>query len=157
MSGHRRGMSLIEALISLVIVGTMAVAGLAAAGHAARTRAIGTERNIGGRLSSILLDEVVSRRLGTEIQHADDSEDRSQFASIDDYDGYRQSPPRDLAGVALEDSAWSWSVEIDQCNAAGEVEANGAMRLITVRVSHHGIVTMTTRTMAGGAFAEAHP
>jgi len=157
MRTSHRGMSLIEALISLLIVGIMAAGGLAAAGHAARMKTVGTDRVIGDRLATFMLDEVLSKQLIRRSMSPVNGRERSTFTCIDDYLGYRQSPPRDSAGVLMEADDWEWSVDIDRCDASGQSQTHGSMRRVTVRVSRDGATKATVSTVVGGAFAEVSP
>lgn len=157
MKATRLGMSIVEALISLLIVGMMAVSGLAAAGHASRMRTIGHDRSESQRLACILLDEVMAKRAGSFIDTVEITDDRNRFTSIDEYDGYRQSPPRDTAGVALKDESWSWGVEIERCDEQGVPRDSGPLRRISVMVYRDGDLKATVRSIIGGAFARVAP
>jgi len=150
-------MSLIEALISLLIVGIMAAGGLAAAGHAAKVKTIGADRIIGDRLATMLLDEVIAKQSMRSTIIAVDAADRASFVSVADYDGYRQCPPRDSAGELVEGESWEWRVTVDDCDSSGRVESGGLLRKVTVHALRDGAIKASMTTVIGEAFAGVSP
>ena len=142
---HRRGFSLIEALISLLIVGTLLAASGAAISTAARSSTSQQEMLRGESLARQLLAEIVQKKyqqpsaitltLGPET-----GETRATFNDVDDYAGYSETPPADSSGAAIAGyTGWTRSVEVKWADpstlAAAALQAETNVKRIIVTVT----------------------
>ncbi len=114
-----RAFSLVEAAISIIIVATMFAAGMAAAGSAARDRLIQSEIRQGQSLAAQLLAEITQQRYADPSQNTIapfpgvSTTDRSNWTHIDDYAGFKESPPTDRSGRPVPGAAsWAWKADI---------------------------------------------
>jgi MSHA pilin protein MshD len=149
---RRRGLSMVEAVISIVIVGTLLVAAFDAAGAAVARRYKMLWRAQGQQLACALMSEILPMPyqdpgqdpnvptlvLGCEA--GETSTDRATFDDVDDFNGYQQTPPLALDGSALTSKlTWSWSVTVEWVNASSPggaaVSAETNAKRITVTVS----------------------
>lgn len=145
-SNTRRGLTLVEAIISLLVIALMAAAGLGAAGQAARTRRITEDRARGQALAATLLAEIMSkpyREIGSTSLGLDAGESgasRATFDDADDYKGYTQSPPTTSDATPLASPAWAWSVSLEWVGSSDIRGVPGELgqKLITVTVTRDG-------------------
>lgn len=140
-----RGFTLIEAIISTLIVAGIFVAALTTVGAARATEAIDTERARGMLLAQELMNEILQQ----------------PFDDVDDYNGRTESPPVDRDGDALPGfTGWTRSVRVewvrlDAPNAAAS--PGSGVKRVTVTVQHAGRVAAelsALRTAAWGVPAE---
>jgi type II secretory pathway pseudopilin PulG len=113
-------MTLVEAVIACVIVGTMLVAALSALGSSARAQRSRAERCLGPHLARALMAEVLqayyrepagSPAFGPEAPEASDS--RAAWDDVDDYHGWSACPPQSKDGTPLDHAAgWTRSVTV---------------------------------------------
>ena len=104
---RRRGFSYIEAVISVVKLGTSIVGGLSMfSGYLQRVRAT-ADSAIGIELASDLMAEILSLPF-EDVELAEgsfgldaDETSRSTFDDVDDYDGWTESPPQARDGTPL--------------------------------------------------------
>jgi len=122
----RRGFTLIEAVVSMVVVSLMFTAGLAAAGSAARDRRTQTDMRMGQQLARTLMSEICQQRYAdpsaNTIAPADgvSTIDRSNWTHVDDYAGFAETPPKDRAGNAMAGAAgWKWSASVAYASFSG--------------------------------------
>ncbi len=116
----RAAFTLIEAVLSVLIVGVMLVAVLSTFGGIARARAIGVTEGAASGLGWALLTEVIQARYedpdapgGWGVEAGEDPGARQDFDDVDDYDGWVSTPPQEKDGAALGDYAgWRRSVVI---------------------------------------------
>lgn len=114
-AGHsfdrRRGFTLVEAVVSLLIVSTLFAAAMQAAATATRIQAVAARQSQAAALASSLLSEILqagysqpgSTTLGRDS--GETSSSMANFNDVDDYDGWIESPPQDRDGVALPGAA----------------------------------------------------
>lgn len=99
------GISLLETVLSLLILSGAFVAALNTITAARASQAIVAERRIGRVLAEDLMAEILSHPykedalLGLEL--GENTGDRSNFDDIDDYRGWSSSPPEDVNGVPI--------------------------------------------------------
>lgn len=110
---ERRGFSLIEATISIVIVSIMLVSALSLVGAARLAESRTTDRAVGMGLAEDLLAEILEQpwidiaptdgesHLGRE--NGEDDATRADFDDVDDYAGWTASPPETAGGTDLPD------------------------------------------------------
>ncbi|MEO1535170.1 MAG: hypothetical protein AAFS11_06375 [Planctomycetota bacterium] len=139
----RRGIAMIETVLATAIVGGLTVAALSLVSSAAMERRVSSERTRGMLLASQLAEEIAARpvQVGTPIT-ADPILNRLLFDEVADYDGLRQSPPRERDGTALVDTdGWTRTVDVTEVAASDlegpEVADTGVYR-VTVRAEFAG-------------------
>jgi MSHA pilin protein MshD len=112
-----RGFTLIESLISVLIVSGLLVASLGTFGAIARARQMQTDRTLAYGLADQLLGEIMQcyfkepgggTTLGPEA-----GETRATYDDVDDYNGLSNTPPQLRDGTALTEFAgWTRSVSV---------------------------------------------
>lgn len=115
-----RAFSLVEAVISTVIVATMFAAAITAAGVAARDRRIQAEQRTGEALARMLMSEIMAQRyadpgggtiLGRDANKLTDS--RATWTDVDDYNTLYERP-RARSGDYIESvEDWSWGAKVE--------------------------------------------
>lgn len=146
-----RGLTLIEATVSLLIVGTMLVAALSAAA-AART----TERKLADEVQGVLLAHALMSEIvalsyadpqtgpGAMLLEVDEIGDgsRALWDDVDDYNGFSESGPRLKDGTALAGfSDWRWTASVTWVspnNLQAGLGADSGVKLIRVRALRNG-------------------
>lgn len=147
------GFTLVEAVMSMLIVGLMMVAALNTVGASKVAQAGNAEQAIGPMLAEDLMAEI----LGQAYQEPTDTPvfgresesggNRGEWDDVDDYHGWSSGPPQDKDGTALPDlTGWSREVSVAWAGSVDPMTtspiATGIKR-ITVTVKHQGR-TVTT-------------
>jgi prepilin-type N-terminal cleavage/methylation domain-containing protein len=159
---NRRGFSLVEAVVSLVVVSVMLVAALAATGAARATQLRGDHRQRGAMLGQSLMIEIQSlpykdpnevSLLGIELSEVLGS--RSSFDDVDDFNGYSESPIEERDGTPVDGfSGWSRAVAVAYVSGSDfdtvSLTDQGFKR-ITVTVSRGGSVVARLVGLRGEA------
>src|SRR4051794_12098831 len=114
---RRRGFTLVESLICVLIVSGVLVASLGTFGAIARARATQTDRALAFGLADQLLTEIMQSYFkepgGGTTLGPDAGETRSTYDDVDDYDSLTNSPPQLRDGTVLtEFTGWSRSVRV---------------------------------------------
>ncbi|MCA9245154.1 MAG: hypothetical protein KDA32_14440 [Phycisphaerales bacterium] len=150
-------MTLAEAAIATVLVGTMLVAALNAvvATRRSQQRADRSARAV--ELAESLMAEILTKPyaedadgggLGPSLSEASTG-DRSLFDDVDDYAGWNETPPRDKLGTLISGfSDWSRSVTVVWETPEGvmSVSETGIKR-ITLTVSYDGVEVVTVSAL----------
>jgi MSHA pilin protein MshD len=153
--GVRRGISLVEVTIAMLLVALMLSAAVRSVGVARVTEYRMSLQFRGKLLAQSLMAEILQKAyrdptsptaatLGPDLSNLETS--RAIFNDVDDYTGWNESPPKNADGttIAPDLAAWSRSVKVesvDPANLTGPASAaeTGAKR-ITVSVSCSGSV-----------------
>ncbi|HHH76375.1 MAG TPA: type II secretion system protein [Phycisphaerae bacterium] len=161
MTRRDNAFSLVESIISIVIVGGLLVAALTALGASRIGQfSISTQARAtmlaDGLMNEILqhaYEESSAGSLGLDA--GEDTGDRSHFDDVDDYDGWASSPPQQADGTIIpESSHYSRSVTVNWVDPNNPLQlsiSDSSVKLITVSVSHNGktLATMSAlRTRA---------
>lgn len=148
----RRGISLVEVTISMVIVSIMSMGVIQMTGVSARTRALSTDRVRGLALANDLLAEIQTRHwadpvggptsFGTGVGEID-GKTRTLLNDVDDYNGWKQSPPLEIDGDEIPGfDGWTRAVTVEYAAVSGNtVVTSGSFetgKLITVTVLRNG-------------------
>jgi type II secretory pathway pseudopilin PulG len=148
----RRGISLVEVTISMVIVSITSLSVIQMFGVSAKTRALSSDRVRGLHLASDLLSEIASQHwadpaggitsFGAAV-HEYDGTTRLNYNDIDDYDGWKQSPPLLPDGTPVPGfDGWTRSVKVEfAVRSENAVVTSGTFergKLITVTVERGG-------------------
>ena len=139
------GITLVETVLSVLILGGAFVAALNTIGSARGAQAVVTQRQYGLTLAEDLMAEILSHDtyqqgllFGPEVDEALD--DRDEFDAVDDFNGWTSSPPTDPSGVKIEGADdYTRSVKVSYVKlddpSADSVTDKGVLR-ITVTVSY---------------------
>lgn len=151
---------MVEAVVSIAIVGTMLVAAISSVGAAVSSRYKALWRVQGQQLARALMSEILpvayrdpnedpnvpALLLGCEI--GENATDRTTFDDVDDFNGYVQSPPRAPDGSLLTgETNWTWGALVEwvsSSNPGGPAFASETKaKRITVTVSRGGVPIAT--------------
>lgn len=143
---HERGITLVEAVVSIAIVGLMLAAVLNTVGAAVVTREHATEQAQAVLLAGDLLAEIMQQayeEAGNPGSFGKDSGenigDRSKFDDVDDYDGWSSSPPEEKDGTAISGrTGWTRHVDVDYVVSSDLTTTTGTdtgIKRITVTVT----------------------
>ncbi|MBK8915607.1 MAG: prepilin-type N-terminal cleavage/methylation domain-containing protein [Phycisphaerales bacterium] len=115
----RRGITLVEAMICIVLVGVVLAASIHTVGAAKMTESRLADRATAEALAEELLAEILTRLYrepdaSTGLLGADSGElSRSQFDDVDDYHGFGETPPTDaLLAPIVSLTGWRRSVTV---------------------------------------------
>jgi MSHA pilin protein MshD len=164
---RRRGFTLVESTISVLIVSGVLIAALRTFGGLARARLIQTDRTLAYGLADNLLAEVMQcyfkepgggTTLGPEA-----GETRATYDDVDDYDGLTETPPKARDGTVVAGfTGWTRSVSVmcvrpDAPNVA--INAGDAQVLkrivVTVKSPRGASVTLSGLRSSDGPYEQA--
>jgi prepilin-type N-terminal cleavage/methylation domain-containing protein len=144
--GLRNGFTLIEAVMSMLVVGIMMVAAMNTIGASRMTQSRVAERAVGPMLAEDLMSEILSQGYKepdeTTVFGRESSEsggNRSDWDDVDDYDGWSKSPPQNKDGTVIPDlDGWKRSVTVQwvKSDSLTEVGVNTGIKRIDVTVTH---------------------
>jgi Tfp pilus assembly protein PilV len=158
----RRGLTLVEALVSLALVALLVLAGLGAMGASFRFRQA-ARATTGDELALHLITEIVQSNyeepelaptFGREFES---SVSRDGWDDVDDYDGWTASPPQAKDGTVMtEFTGWTHaaSVQLVDPETLAPVGTDAGLKLIIVTVfSPSGARTaLTALRSANGSY-----
>lgn len=106
----RRAFSLVEAALSVIIVGGMFTVALAMMGAAARDRGSQSELRTARALATMLMSEIQQQRYQQRDGVADVSTPSPRtFDDVDDYNNFIETPPLDRTGAIIPGTlGWTW-------------------------------------------------
>jgi len=129
----RSGLTLLEVVVSTLIVGLMTVASLNSLGAATRSATSIGDRAIALGLADDLIAEIVplaysdpnsTPTFGPE--GAESAGPRNVFDDVDDFHGWNQSPPKNRDGVTIPNRAdWRHRVQVVRVTPANPTVATG--------------------------------
>lgn len=149
---HRAGLTLVEVVISSLLVGMLMVSALKCVGAVIRGRVGVSDSGKAGQLARQLLSEIIEQdyedpndipvfgpeTLGGETLLGP----RNVYDDVDDFDLWSQSPPVDRDGVALPNmTGWTREVSIDWVDPADPssvVLLDQGVKRITVTIRRDG-------------------
>lgn len=153
--------TLVEVVISLLVVGIMLVAALNTVGGVFRTYAIAQERQQGDALAMELMAEILHERYEDPngspafgLEAGESSALRAGYDDVDDYDGWSAYPPRSRDGTALAGAkTWTREVTVEWVDVLDPTVVvggdSGLKRITVVATSERG--TQFTRVALRGA------
>ncbi|MEZ6242902.1 MAG: type II secretion system protein [Phycisphaerales bacterium] len=113
MTGARRGFSMMEVVLSIMLVGVVLVASMNTLAGAKAASAQLNERSTGAVLCESMMSEILSQRyadasdgetsFGKRLAEVGDGS-RKLFDDVDDYDGWASTPPEERDGSPI---AWA--------------------------------------------------
>lgn len=127
------GMTLVEAVISVAIVGAMLAAALSVMGSTARARHVQSVQCVGANLARHLMAEVLQSRYREPVasprfgrEPPERSGCRETWDDVDDYHGWRACPPQAKDGTALAFAAgWAREVTVEYVLPANPTTPTG--------------------------------
>ena len=140
------GLTLVEVVMSMLVVGIMLVAVLYTVGSVYKNYTVTQEQQHAFLLAEALMDEILQTRyedqdgtaiFGRELNESTTS--RTDFDDVDDYHGWTASPPQQHDGTVLNDSdGWTRQVAVAWANVSNPniTETNETtLKRITVTVT----------------------
>lgn len=142
----RRGLTLIETVISVAVVSILLAGALNAAGAASATRALAHDRRIGEQLCQGMMAEILAKPFvdpdtledGLAPEPGEIGADRSKFDDMGDYHAWSASPPVQRDGVGIGGAGGlTREVEITRYIDASRTDLfkySGQVKVVRVRV-----------------------
>ncbi len=141
----RRGLSLIDCMLAMVVLTGIAAAAMRAAASSASAQIAAADRNTASRLAEALLAEINSRPWGVA---SITGSSRSNYADLWQYNGLDEAPRNrsgtDLTSVAM--GTWRQTVTLEYIlpsNRAATSSTATLLTRITVKVYKNGAVRAT--------------
>ena len=143
-SQSRLGLTLIEIMVSILLVSMVLIVSLSASANLLRNDQQQQTNTRLDDLSSILMDEITSRNFRDPdtpvfgIESGETTSNRQTFDDVDDYHAYVQSPPTYRDGSAIpEYSGWSISVAVspavtDSTGVVASADDEAPLRIIAI-------------------------
>ena len=139
--------TLVEVVISSVVVALMLVAALTMLGGASRGYGITREYQVGRLLGETLMGEIFERSYvdvndpsGFGVEVGEGTATRVDFDDVDDYDGWSSNPPEGKDGSGVSGAAgWTRSVIVrwaDVLDPGADVGADSGLKRIEVSVTN---------------------
>ncbi len=148
----KKAFTLVEAVISILIIGVMLVAALGTVGASRLGQYKNSQQSRGKLLAQALMDEILQQDykepdstpvFGREASEISTS--RSNYDDVDDYHNWSASPPQNKDGTVISDSTgFMRSVSVQWVNPANLEEVSAietGVKRITVTVTHAGLKT----------------
>ncbi|MBT4863611.1 MAG: hypothetical protein HON53_00635 [Planctomycetaceae bacterium] len=147
---NRRGLSLIEVVVSTLLVGLVLVTSMKTVGGVIRTWQVSEEQHDGMALAVELMTEVLQARYieegGSdkflELETGESATDRSAWDDTDDYDDWSASPPKSKDNTSLTDyTGWTRAINVqkvhsnDPTSALNDNADDQGLRKITITVT----------------------
>ena len=147
----RRGSTLLELIVSTVLVGVLMTAALSSTGQSLLTQRKEADRVIAQHLAQSLLAEVQTKAfeepdatlplLGLDLGETLGL--KTGYDDVDDFDGYNESPPKSANGATMAQYAgWSRRVDIAWLNAVTLLptgSTNSPIKRIKITVRYNGV------------------
>ncbi len=143
------GFTLVEAVISIVLVGVLLVAAINTLGATAVSKRSIEHQALGYTLASDLMAEILNQayeepndtpEFGRESSES--GGDRTDWDDVDDYDGWSATPPETKDEEPLDGyDQWTRSVEVAFVNptSLNDLGGNTGVKRITVTASFKGV------------------
>lgn len=117
MRHHRllshRGFSIVEATLAVLLIGGAMVAAMNVAMTASRANGAATQRRKAEKLAHTLLAEALALpAAGTDSTNATGGARLNNFDHLQDFDGFRESPPMTIDGRACAPTGWAWEIAL---------------------------------------------
>ena len=147
-----RAFSMVETLLSVVLVGGLLVVALDTAGSAVAGRHVTQDRGRGALLAQALMAEILPRSYEEPVdppifgrESGETGGDRAGYDDVDDYHAWTSSPPEYRDGTALSGlSAWQRAVVVeyvDPDDLTTVVGSDLGVKRITITVTRNEVVT----------------
>ena len=146
---RRRGLSLVEVVVSSLLVGMVLVGAMNLLGGVIRGRMNNSDSGRGEQLAQQLLTEILNTEYedpgGSPVFGPEPGEqtrgDRSDYDDVDDFHNWTASPPEDRGGTILLNTAgWQRDVTVELVDPADPATVSGTdqgLKRITITVLHN--------------------
>lgn len=149
-SGSRTGFTIVEAVISMVIVAVMLTVALNVVGASRLTQQRVSLVNRGHLLADALLSEVLAQDYQEPVdvsvfgrESGEAAASRTNYDDVDDYAGWSSSPPLAKDGTILANSVgWKRTVQVEWVGVSdpGQIEAvETGVKRVTVTAEYGGV------------------
>jgi type II secretory pathway pseudopilin PulG len=154
-SSQRAGISLVETIVSTMLVGILMTTSLQTVGMSLRQQMTSTQNVVAAALANGLMSEIVTQSYmepsvsaSAIIRESGESgSSRTAYDDVDDYHGWIETPPETREDIALATYAgWQRTVSVVWVNANDVSLTSGTetrVKKITVTVSFNGTVMAT--------------
>lgn len=161
-SARLRGITLVEAVISMLLVSVLVVTAMQATAASGAGQYKTAQRTTGRLLADALINEILplayEDRDATPLFGREGSESASNkatFDDVDDFGGWVESPPQDRNGTVMPGmNGWERRVVVDRVHATIPTQVvsteSGAKRIV-VTVLHNGLPVATRTAIRTGA------
>lgn len=147
----RTGFTLVETVVSMLIVGTMLVAALNTVGASRLSQYRTSRSNCGQLLAELLMAEILRQDYqepdGTAVFGPESGEagaTRIGFDDVDDYQGWASNPPTSKDGIPIPGlEGWHRSITVEWVNPLNVAQVQGSetnTKRVTVTVSYDNIL-----------------
>ena len=159
---RKSAMSMVEALVSILIVGVLMTAVLDTVGAGKLGQYKSGDRRVGHLLAQSLMSEILLQHYEEPVdlssfgpESPETAGSRADYDDIDDYDKWSASPPQNKDGTEIADrTGWSRTVVVeyaDPSDAAQKAGFDSGIKRITVTVTHNDVVVASITAIRTGA------
>jgi Tfp pilus assembly protein PilV len=152
---RRGGLSLVEVMVSTMLVGVLLVGAMKCVSGVIRSHMITGDSGRGPQLAQQLMTEILNTPYQDEgpspvfgRESGESGGDRLDFDDVDDYDFWSAAPPEDRNGNAIFNTeGWQREVTVEFVDPANPDNVSGTdqgLKRITVSIQHNGKVVTTT-------------
>lgn len=159
-SKSSRGITLVETVVSMLLVGFVLVSTLSIVGPVTRSTSIQGDKLVAANLANELTEEIATKlfidpNAATPDDIGFDADDsifmRLTYDDIDDFHGWSSSPPKNSYGSAYATmKEWTRSVSVMHvmlADPSAESKTNTGLKRVTVEVSKNGTVLSSISTL----------
>lgn len=165
---RRTGITLVESVVSVIIVGVMLVTALNTVAMARKEQRSVSDRGLGKQLAMGLMNEILCQAYmntnGVDVfglEPGKSNANRSQFTDVDDYNGWTESPPQDRSGNPLSGTTgWTRSVSVvwaDPRTWQPSTFTNTGLKMITVNCLRNGVQIASVVAYRSAAWVDTIP
>lgn len=158
----RAGLTLVEAVLSMLVLAVLATASLSAIAQSRAARLAVDEQSMGSALARSLLSEIAalpymeSASTTIGVDGGENASDRTSFDDVDDFNGFSEAPCIGLDGKTIDGTdQWKRSVVVAwvpvSANTTTTTSDTGLKR-IWVTVSHNGREVTRLTALRGRAW-----
>ena len=167
-AGARPAFSLVEAVVSTVIVACLFVAAMSTVAASKKAELSVSSRLCGQQLALDLMNEILQQAyadplypLGFGLDPNESTTSRALWDDVDDYNGWTESPPQTKNGVPMAGlQGWSRSVVVewaDPVTLNATTTANTGIKRITVTVKRGDMTAASIVALRTIAWADTIP
>ncbi len=157
-----QGFSMVEAILSIILVSVMFVAAINTLAAAKTSRASVEGSVHGPQLAQSLMEEILAQAyeepeegvtpvFGPESGETIGGGTRATFDDVDDYHNYNETTLTDHDGASIDGyTGWTRHVAVSWANVntiAGNQASDTGLKIITVTVKYNGKVTTTLQAL----------
>ncbi len=147
---RRRGFSLLETVVSAMLVGVLLIAAMRTVGASVYAQYRAAERASAQFLADGLVAEILAKSYKSPgsvpqfgLESGESSASKANYDDVDDFHNWTESPPQFADGTAMPDlTGWRRRVAvvwIDPKDATKEVPSETGAKQITVTVEHNDV------------------